>query len=126
MMRAMRQWLLLGGAILTEVSGSLSLKAALTHPGFYAIVVVGYVTAFVLLWLALRDGMPVGVAYGIWGAVGVALTAVLSMLIFGEALTPVMLLGIGLVIAGVLCVELGRHPRSRSRSTSPAPTEDAG
>lgn len=110
----MKQWIMLGGAIVTEVSGSLSLKAALTHPGFYVIVVVGYVSAFVLLWLALREGMPVGVAYGIWGAVGVALTAVLSWLIFAEALTPVMLVGIGLVIAGVLCVELARHPRSKA------------
>ena len=118
----MKQWLFLGGAILTEVAGSLSLKAALTHPGFYAIVVTGYVTAFVLLWLALREGMPVGVAYGIWGAIGVALTAVLSMLIFGEALTPVMVIGIVLVIAGVLCVELGRHPRSASVPSE----EDAG
>ncbi len=109
----MKQWLFLAGAILTEVSGSLSLKAALDAPALYAIVVVGYVTAFVLLWLALREGMPVGVAYGIWGAIGVALTAVLSTLIFGEALTPVMVMGIGLVIAGVLCVELGRHPRSK-------------
>jgi small multidrug resistance pump len=117
-----KQWLFLAGAIVTEVSGSLSLKAALDAPGFYAVVVVGYVTAFVLLWLALREGMPVGVAYGIWGAVGVALTAVLSTLIFGEALTPVMVMGIGLVIAGVLCVELGRHPRSKSVAVG---TEDA-
>jgi small multidrug resistance pump len=68
----------------------------------------------VLLWLALREGMPVGVAYGVWAAFGVALTALFSALLFDEALTPVMLVGIGLVIAGVLCVELGRHPRSKS------------
>jgi small multidrug resistance pump len=119
----MKQWLLLAGAILTEVAGSLSLKAALDQPAFYVVVVVGYLTAFVLLWLALRDGMPVGVAYGVWAAFGVALTAVFSSLLFGEALTPVMLVGIGLVIAGVLCVELGRHPRSTS---APVTAEDAG
>ena len=110
----MKQWIMLAGAILTEVAGSLSLKAALEQPMFYVIVTVGYVAAFVLLWLTLREGMPVGVAYGVWAACGVALTAVLSALIFGESLTPVMLVGIGLVIAGVLCVELGRHPRSKS------------
>ena len=119
----MRQWILLGGAILTEVAGSLSLKAALDQPAFYAVVAIGYTAAFSLLWLALRDGMPVGVAYGVWAAFGVALTALLSALIFGEALTPVMLVGIGLVIAGVLCVELGRHPRSKSAT---ATAEDAG
>jgi small multidrug resistance pump len=109
----MKQWTMLAGAIVTEVAGSLSLKAALAAPAYYSIVTVGYLAAFVLLWLALREGMAVGVAYGIWAAAGVALTAGLSALIFGEALTPVMLVGIGLVIAGVLCVELGRHPRSK-------------
>ena len=112
---------MLAGAIVTEVAGSLSLKTALDQPAFYAVVAVGYTAAFALLWFALREGMPVGVAYGVWAAFGVALTALLSALIFGEALTPVMLVGIGLVIAGVLCVELGRHPRSKSASV----TEDA-
>ena len=51
--------------------------------------------------------MALGVAYGIWGASGVALTAILSAVIFGEALTPVMLGGIGLIILGVLTIELG-------------------
>jgi len=119
----MKQWLFLAGAILTEVAGSLSLKAALDQPLFYTVVGVGYLAAFTLLWLALREGMPVGVAYGVWAAFGVALTALLSALIFGEALTPVMLVGIGLVIAGVLCVELGRHPRSKPAA---ATAEDAG
>lgn len=106
------KWILLLAAILTEVAASLSLKASLTQPGFLAIVVLGYVAAFTCLTFALRRGLPLGVAYGIWAAAGVALTALLSAVIFGEALTPLMLGGIVLVIAGVLCVELGsrRHP----------------
>jgi small multidrug resistance pump len=47
------------------------------------------------------------VAYGVWGACGVALTAVMSLVIFGEPLTPVMGIGIVVMIAGVLCVEPG-------------------
>lgn len=111
----MLKWFLLSGAIVTEVAGSLSLKGALEHPVLYVVVVVGYLGAFVLLALVLRAGMPVGVAYGIWGAVGVALTALLSALIFGEPLTPLMIAGMALVIAGVLCVEIGSgraaHPK---------------
>ena len=56
--------------------------------------------------------MTVGKAYGIWGATGVALTAVLSAAIFGEPLTPLMGLGVLLVIAGVLLVEFGSHPKA--------------
>ena len=103
----MMKWLLLAGAIVTEVAGSLSLKGALEHPLLYLVVGVGYLAAFTLLTLVLRAGIPIGVAYGIWGALGVALTALLSAVIFGEPLTPLMLGGMALVIAGVLCVEVG-------------------
>lgn len=100
-------WVFLIGAILAEVTGSLSLKAALEHQAFYFLMAAGYVGAFVLLAQVLRSGMALGVAYGIWGASGVALTAVFSMLIFGEPLTLLMGIGIVVIIAGVLCVELG-------------------
>ncbi len=105
----MRGWLFLGCAIVLEVAGSLSLKGALSAPGWYAVVVTGYVGAFVLLWATLRTGMPLGVAYGIWGAAGVALTAVMSFFLFAEPVTPLMALGILAIMAGVLCVELGRQ-----------------
>ena len=81
----MRTWALLGGANGSEVTGSLSLKAALDRPVLDR-AVVGYVASFVLLAQVLRAGMPLGVAYGIWGALGVVLTAVLGAAIFGEAL----------------------------------------
>ena len=100
-------WLLLAAAVLSEVTASLSLKAALDHPVLYLVVAPGYGTSFPLLSVVLRRGMPLGVAYGVWSACGVALTAVLSTAIFGEAMTPLKGVGIALVIAGVLAVELG-------------------
>jgi small multidrug resistance pump len=69
--------------------------------------VAGYLLAFTLLSGALAAGMPLGVAYGIWTAVGIVVTAVLSRVLFREALTPLMLAGMGLIVAGVLLVELG-------------------
>jgi small multidrug resistance pump len=103
------RWLLLLGAITTEVTATLSLKGALDHAALYAVVVVGYTASFLFLAAVLATGMPLGVAYGIWGAFGVAATAVLSAVIFDETLTGVMILGMGLVIVGVLVVELGSH-----------------
>lgn len=102
-----RRWASLITAILSEVTAALSLKGALEAPWLYGVVAVGYLLAFVMLAFSLKAGMNLGVAYGIWGAGGVALTAVFSLVIFGEPLTPLMILGIGVVIAGVLCVELG-------------------
>ena len=103
----MTMWLLLASAIVCEVTASLSLKRALEDPVFYAVVAIGYVAAFVLLTLTLQEGLGIGVAYGIWAACGVALTAVASKIFFSEPLTGTMMFGIGLIIAGVLLVELG-------------------
>jgi small multidrug resistance pump len=50
--------------------------------------------------------MPVGIAYGVWTACGVALVAVIARYLFKEPLTPMMLLGIGFIIAGVLTIEM--------------------
>lgn len=114
----MKKWLLLTGAILCEVGASLSLKAALDQPVWYVTVVVGYLAAFVVLAGLLRTGMTLGVVYGIWGAGGVALTALLGAAIFGEPLTLVMGGGIVLLISGVVLVELG----SQRANTPPAAT----
>jgi len=97
----------LGGAIISEVSAPLALRQALNQPGFYVMVGIGYALAFSLLSLTLKAGMPLGVAYGLWGALGVALTAVLSMFVFGEPITVLVALGIALIMVGVLLVEVG-------------------
>lgn len=103
----MSKWLLLLAAILLEATATISLRAALDHPAWFAVVAIGYTGSFAALTLALRQGMGLGVAYGIWGASGVALTAVLATLIFGDPLTATTGLGIALVIGGALCVEVG-------------------
>lgn len=103
----MNRWIILAAAIGCEVAATLSLKAALAHPGWYALVAAGYIAAFGFLTVCLRMGMKIGVAYGIWGAGGVTVTALLSAVIYDEPLTVIMGVGIVLIIAGVLTVELG-------------------
>ena len=63
--------------------------------------------SFYLLWLSLGLGMPVGIAYGIWTACGVALVAVIARFLFREPLTWMMVLGIALIVGGVLTIEMG-------------------
>lgn len=102
------QWLFLIGAIVSEVFGAISLRMAATgQRAYYGAVAVGYLFAFGFLTLTLNEGLGLGVAYGIWAASGVALTAVASKILFKEPLTPIMLGGIALIIGGVLMVELG-------------------
>lgn len=114
----MKKWLVLAAAIGSEVAATLALKAALDHPAWYVLVAAGYLAAFGFLAVCLRLGMQIGVAYGIWGAGGVTVTAVLSALIYGEPLTALMGLGIALIIAGVLIVELGSQQAARKREMS--------
>lgn len=57
--------------------------------------------------MALRASLGIGVTSNIWAASGVALTALASRVLFHELLTKTMIAGIGLIIGGVLLIELG-------------------
>ncbi|MEH3153967.1 MAG: SMR family transporter [Gordonia paraffinivorans] len=95
-------------AIVSEVLGTLALRAAATGSRvFYVGVAVGYFVSFLGLIWTLRAGLALGVAYGVWAAAGVALTAIASRYLFAEPLTRRMLAGIGLIVVGVLAIELG-------------------
>lgn len=114
---------MLAAAIGSEVVGSLSLKAAIDQPWYYFVVAVGYVASFVFITISLRAGMGLGVAYGIWGALGVALVAVLSIGLFSEPLTFGQILGLGVIVAGVLVVQLGSQRAIGHRANSNASTD---
>jgi small multidrug resistance pump len=102
-------YVFLAAAIGAEVVGTLCLRASegLSKPPFVAVVITGYVAAFILLSLALDRGLPLGVAYGIWAAAGVASVAVLSVPLFGESLSALQVGGLVLVVLGVFALEIG-------------------
>lgn len=102
-------YVLLIGAILSEVTATVSLRLS---EGFSKIlpsivVVVGYLSAFTLLSLVLKRGMSIGIAYGIWAATGVALVALIGAAFLGDGLTGVQIGGLVLVAAGVVALEAG-------------------
>ena len=96
-------------AILSEVVATVSLRLSdgFSRLGPSVVSVVGYVAAFALLSQALTRGLALGVAYGTWAAAGVALVAVIGVGFLGESLSWVQIGGVGLVIGGVLALELG-------------------
>lgn len=102
-------WWLLSGAIIVEVAATLALRAS--EGGrkklWLVPVVCGYLVAFILLSATLSAGLPIGVAYGIWAACGVALTAIAGRLLFKEPLTWIMAVGMAVVVSGVLLIEIG-------------------
>lgn len=105
-------WVVLGAAIVIEVGATLALRASegFRKKRWIAPVLCGYPTSLYLLWVALGLGMPVGVAYGVWTACGVALVAIAARFLFDEPLTLKMAIGMTLIISGVLAIELAGVP----------------
>ncbi|MBX3195262.1 MAG: multidrug efflux SMR transporter [Microbacteriaceae bacterium] len=103
-------YLFLAAAIVSEVVATSFLKFTSGERAVwwaYPIVVVGYLLSFWMLSLTLSAKVPLGIAYAIWAAVGVVLVAIVSWVAFKESLTLVQLIGMGLVIGGVVMLELG-------------------
>ena len=103
--------ILLTIAILAEVAGTVALKYTdgFTNLGPSALVVAGYGLSFWMLALVLRD-LPIGLTYAVWAAVGTALIAGIGIVAFGEPATTLKLLSLGLIIAGVVGLNMaGSH-----------------
>jgi len=103
-------YVFLGIAILSEVIATSFLKLTTGERAVwwaYPIVIVGYLLSFWMLSLTLSAKVPLGIAYAVWAGAGVVLVAIVSWLVFKESLTLIQILGMGLVIGGVVLLELG-------------------
>lgn len=103
----MNAWLLLGVAIVAEVVATSALKASegFTRPGPALVVVLGYGVAFYCLAQVLRT-IPVGVAYAVWSGLGIVLVTCVAFWWYGQRIDLPGLIGMGLIIAGVLVLNL--------------------
>ena len=103
----MKPWLYLSVAIVAEVIATSGLKASdgFTRLWPSVLVVVGYSIAFYCLSLALR-AIPVGIAYAIWAGLGVVLITVAAWLLFGQRLDAAALIGMSLIVAGVVVMNV--------------------
>lgn len=100
-------WLYLVIAIVSEVVATSALKAAggFTRWVPSLLVVAGYASAFYFLSLTLRS-IPLGIAYAIWSGVGVALVSIIGWVIYHQTLDAAALIGIAIIIAGVVVLNL--------------------
>lgn len=103
----MNGYLWLAGAILAEVLGTTMLKASenFTRPLPSLVTVLSYGVAFWCLSHTLKS-VPVGVAYAIWSGVGIVLITAIAWVWFKQALDVPAMAGIGLILAGVLVINL--------------------
>lgn len=100
-------YLYLALAIVCEVIATSFLKSAegFTRLGPSVITAVGYALAFFFLSLTLRT-VPTGVAYAIWSGAGIVLVSAIAWFWQGQQLDAAALIGLGLIVAGVLVIQL--------------------
>ncbi|PUA16899.1 multidrug efflux SMR transporter [Glaciimonas sp. PCH181] len=100
-------WLYLGIAIVAEVIATSALKASneFTRLMPSILVVIGYLIAFYFLSLTLRT-LPVAVVYAMWSGIGIALIALIGWFVFKQTLDTPALIGIGLIVAGVVVLNV--------------------
>ncbi|HOU64214.1 DMT family transporter [Chryseobacterium aquaticum] len=96
------KYLYLALAIVLEVLGSSFMKAS---DGFSkllptTITIIAYIACFFFFSQALKS-IPLGIAYAIWGGLGIVLTALISVIIFKQSLDLPAIIGIILIVAGV-------------------------
>ena len=100
-------YVFLSVAIVFEVIATTALKQT---EGFTRLLpslvtVTGYAFAFYFLSLPLR-ALPVGIIYAIWSGVGIVLITAIGWIWFRQVLDPAAMIGIALIIAGVLVINL--------------------
>jgi small multidrug resistance pump len=94
-------------AIICEVMGTTALTASnqFTKLGPSLLTVAGYGLAFYFFSFSLK-AIPVGVAYAIWGGVGIVLVTLIGFFYLKQRLDGPALAGIALIVAGVLVMQL--------------------
>ncbi|MEL7216353.1 MAG: multidrug efflux SMR transporter [Pseudomonadota bacterium] len=100
-------WIWLTVAIVGEVIATSALKASqgFTRWEWSLVSIAGYAVAFYCLAIVLKT-IPVGIAYAIWAGAGVTMVALIGVVVFGQALDLAAILGIGLIVAGVIVLNV--------------------
>jgi small multidrug resistance pump len=70
------------------------------------VVLVGYAVSFFLLSIVVKT-MPVGIAYAIWSGVGTLAVVGIGVTLLGQPLTVWQGIGVALVVAGVVLINVG-------------------
>ena len=100
-------WVVVVVAGLFEVGWAIGLKYTEGFTRWWpsAATVLAMVISVVLLGLAMKS-LPVGTAYAVWVGVGAVGTAILGMVLFGEAANVGRIVSLVLIVAGIVGLKL--------------------
>ena len=107
----MNAWLILGLAILGELVGTTALKlsAGFSRLTPSVFVILGYAASFWLLSQSIQR-LPLSVSYAVWSGAGAAAAALIGVFFFRESLGWLQGSSIGLIIVGVVGLNLSSTP----------------
>lgn len=103
----MKDWIFLIVAVVFETFGTSMLKYSeqftrlLPTPA----ALISYFLSFYLFSFSLRT-LPIGVAYGVWGAIGIILITLIGVIFFKQIPDLPAIIGLILIISGVLVINL--------------------
>jgi multidrug resistance protein EbrB len=99
----MKGYVYLSISILFELIATPMLKMSDGLTSFLPLVVaiISYGISFFFLGLTLKI-LPLSLAYAIWAGVGTVLTTLISVVIWGEVLSSLKIIGILLIVSGVI------------------------
>jgi quaternary ammonium compound-resistance protein SugE len=102
----MNPWLIVLIAGLMETGWAIGLKYSEGFTRFWPSLatILGAIGSFWLLSHAMKT-LPVGTAYAVWVGIGAVGTAILAVILFGEPVTLLRVLGIGLIVAGIAALK---------------------
>ena len=100
-------YIYLAVAVAFETIGTSAMQASQQFTRLWpsVLVVVGYAISFYFMALTLRY-MPVGIVYALWSGLGIILIALIGYAVFGQKLDLPAITGLGLIISGIVVIQL--------------------
>ncbi|MEN3346719.1 MAG: quaternary ammonium compound-resistance protein SugE [Bradyrhizobium sp.] len=99
-------WIALVVAGLLDVGWAISMKYAEGYSRLgWTLISLLLLAAFVFLLGRALQVLGVGVAYTVWTGIGAVGTLTMGVLLFNEALNPMKVAGIALVLAGIAALK---------------------
>lgn len=97
----------LAAAIICEVIGTtfLAKSEQFTRLVPTLIMFVLYALSFYALTQTLKV-IPLGIAYALWGGLGIVLTSLVSVILFKQSLDAAAVIGIAMIVGGVVVMNL--------------------
>ncbi|MES0300501.1 multidrug/spermidine efflux SMR transporter subunit MdtJ [Citrobacter sedlakii] len=115
-------WILLGLAIVAEITGTLSMKWASVSDGNggFILMLVMITLSYIFLSFAVKK-IALGVAYALWEGIGILFITLFSVLLFDEALPAMKIAGLTMLVLGIVLIKSGtRKPRRTTKEANHA------